>query len=93
MLLEQMGNSFYQIILDNKYVRRAYINEVKNYYDLFVEKLKPATGTNESETFQFTDIVLAKVFGKSSANISKYRQNYKKKAKPTLYRLFREELE
>lgn len=92
-LLEQMGNSFYQIILHNEYVRRAYINEVKNYYDLFAEELKPAKGADESETFEFTDIVLAKALRKSENNVSKYKKAYKEKTKPTLYRLFREELE
>lgn len=92
-MLEEIGNSFYKTILDNAYVKNAYVNDVENYYDLFAEKLKPAKGTAETETFQFTDAVLGKAFGKNKSSVSKYRNTYETNVRPTLYELFREQLE
>lgn len=92
-ILEQMGMSFYKNILDNEYVKKAYINDVEDYYDLFAEKLKPAKGIHETGNFQFTDAVLGKALGKSKSSVSKYRVTYEKRVRPTLYEIFRKQLE
>ena len=92
-LLEQMGDSFYETILDNTYVQRAYIETVQNYYDLFSKKLKPAKGICDEDIFLFTDAILGNAIGKSKSSISKARNKYKEKTRPMLYQIYKDMFE
>lgn len=92
-LLEKMGTSFYETILNNSYVKKAYTEKVENYNDLFCKKLKPAKGVNETEIFQFTDTILGNALGERKDTISKCRIKYKTDVRPTLYKIFKEVME
>lgn len=78
-LLEKIGNPFYQKVLENIYVKKAYREDVNSLYDLYHIKLKSRTSNIEGESFLFTDTILGNAIGESKKAVSVAKGKYEER--------------
>lgn len=87
-LLEKIGNPFYQKVLENIYVKKAYTEDVNSLYDLYHVKLKSWTPDTEGEKFLFTDTILGSAIGESKKAVSIAKGKYEER-RPMLCQIFK----
>lgn len=68
--LEPQGEFLYEKVFYREYLKRAFIENPKRFYEVYARLLRP--------DFDFTDKILAEIEKKDKATISKRRKNYVK---------------
>lgn len=91
--LKKVGDIFYQSVLENTYVKKAYTEDVNNLDDLYRMKLKPRTSNTEVEEdiFLFTDTILGNAIGRDKKAVSVAKKKYEEN-RPMLFKFFESEL-